>query len=393
MYRFLFLFLPFLSIEQTTQSLLWEISGNGLEKTSYLFGTIHRNDKELFQFSDSVYIALNTVDGIMTETDFFAAFDVYDSRYGTVEFSFDRNGTPFIKNNFISYTRFGNERGIPQFLDAYFQQFAVNAEKDFYALQRIEYLKKNEPNSNLFQLRKPIHRDDIYIKNYKNGNLEELETYIDRSYSENYSFEENQRNIEMIQRMDTILKSQRSVFCAVGASRLVGENNFIQQLTEMGYTLRRVESIYSENLKEKNQINSFSHHLVELDSLGFSAIFPGAPLLVYGKNEDYDFKMIYREYGQGNTYEIEFYTLDEDVSLNELAEEFIASPDQSKAYFVELNNGGEAMEGLSDAYPIGFYWTRVLLAEDYFVVLKTYGGNYFMASERAQHFFQQVELD
>jgi uncharacterized protein YbaP (TraB family) len=34
--------------------LLWEISGNGLEKPSYLYGTMHVQDKRAFEFSDSV---------------------------------------------------------------------------------------------------------------------------------------------------------------------------------------------------------------------------------------------------------------------------------------------------------------------------------------------------
>ena len=39
--------------------LLWEISGNGMKSKSYLFGSIHSNDKRVFYLTDSTYFALN----------------------------------------------------------------------------------------------------------------------------------------------------------------------------------------------------------------------------------------------------------------------------------------------------------------------------------------------
>ena len=46
MRKLLFIFISFLTIlkldaQELENSLLWEISGNGIEKSSYLFGTIH----------------------------------------------------------------------------------------------------------------------------------------------------------------------------------------------------------------------------------------------------------------------------------------------------------------------------------------------------------------
>src|SRR6478672_5891014 len=40
-------------------SLLWKISGNGLNKPSYLYGTIHIKDKRAFHLGDSVMPAFN----------------------------------------------------------------------------------------------------------------------------------------------------------------------------------------------------------------------------------------------------------------------------------------------------------------------------------------------
>lgn len=53
--------------QKLPNTLLWRISGNGLQKPSYLWGTLHLQDKRLFQFGDSLYRALETTDGYAME--------------------------------------------------------------------------------------------------------------------------------------------------------------------------------------------------------------------------------------------------------------------------------------------------------------------------------------
>ena len=48
-------------------SLFWEITGNGLAKPSYLFGTMHVSSKLVFHLSDSFYLALKSVDAVALE--------------------------------------------------------------------------------------------------------------------------------------------------------------------------------------------------------------------------------------------------------------------------------------------------------------------------------------
>src|SRR6195952_4393559 len=48
-------------------SLLWEITGNGLKKPSYLFGTMHVSNKMVFHLSDSFYYAMKSVDAVALE--------------------------------------------------------------------------------------------------------------------------------------------------------------------------------------------------------------------------------------------------------------------------------------------------------------------------------------
>ena len=50
-----------------SQGLLWEITGNGLEKPSYLYGTMHVSNKVAFHLSDSFYKAIESVDVVSLE--------------------------------------------------------------------------------------------------------------------------------------------------------------------------------------------------------------------------------------------------------------------------------------------------------------------------------------
>jgi len=53
--------------EKTYKSLLWEITGNGLKKPSYLFGTMHISNKMVFNLSDSFYSAIRNTDVVAIE--------------------------------------------------------------------------------------------------------------------------------------------------------------------------------------------------------------------------------------------------------------------------------------------------------------------------------------
>ena len=50
-------------------SLLWEITGNGLKKPSYLFGTMHVSSKLVFHLSDSFYLGIRNADMVALELD------------------------------------------------------------------------------------------------------------------------------------------------------------------------------------------------------------------------------------------------------------------------------------------------------------------------------------
>src|SRR5688572_4889983 len=78
MKRSLFLFLlVIISLQSFAQpairqkkytSLLWEITGNGARKPSYLIGTMHVSSKIAFNLPDSFYIAVRNAQVVALET-------------------------------------------------------------------------------------------------------------------------------------------------------------------------------------------------------------------------------------------------------------------------------------------------------------------------------------
>lgn len=53
--------------QATAKTLLWRISGKGLQNPSYLYGTMHLFDRRLFYFGDSVYNSIEKTEGFAME--------------------------------------------------------------------------------------------------------------------------------------------------------------------------------------------------------------------------------------------------------------------------------------------------------------------------------------
>ena len=127
----LFFLLPFCLFSQTTyvqndKQLLWEISSPKIKEKSYIFGTIHSNDKRVFDLADSVYILMDKAKMIVLETDVFSLFNKIDTRNALPKTQYDKNGNPYTSSLKASKTAYGDENGMPQFLDAFFEEYCYN---------------------------------------------------------------------------------------------------------------------------------------------------------------------------------------------------------------------------------------------------------------------------
>jgi uncharacterized protein YbaP (TraB family) len=395
-----FYFVGFISNAQiidANKELLWEISFNGKGPKSYLFGTIHSNDKRVFSLSDSVYVALNNVKTVALETNIFELFESLDTRRSIPNTLFDKNGRPYTGSNDASTTFYGDENGMPQFLDAYFEEYCLNAGKDFFALESIKdqiELTSDFPVSQKQMINSAFmsFAQEKLIELYSKGDLDALDRFIRANLSVDKTVYDKlivKRNYKMASRLDSLMKEKVSLFCAVGAGHLAGSDGLIRLLRSKGYRLRPVLWTISEYpFEAKSAVKSQKEFIYVHEPSGLVAKFPGKPFEKL--NEDKSITLKYRDLGQGNTYQIDILPIDNNLTFEEVAAIYIASPLNSPYRKKILDDGTEIYEGLSDTYPEGINWVQIQFGINYFAVIKTYGGNKYMHSNRPQNFFNQV---
>lgn len=397
-----FLFTAFISFAYSqfvdvNKQLLWEISGNGLKEKSYLFGTLHSNDKRIFDLSDSVYYALDKANLIILEADIFELFKDIDSREDLPNTLYDKDGKAYTASEIASRTTYGDENGMPQFIDALLEEYCHNANKKFFALEDV----KDQLNLGAkLNFTKRIFINDAFndfsnqklIELYLKGDITAIERFIRANLSadkEQFAALITDRNNKMAHKLDSILKKKESFFCAIGAGHLAGSEGVINLLRTRGFRLRPMLWTRSENKTlTKKKFNSFRSYPFNDLASGLNANFHGKPFSE--KNTDGSLSLIYREYGQGNSYSIDIVPNDSTLSFEQIATIYIASPPDINFNKKILDDGTLLFEGLSDTYPEGLNWVRIIFSEKYFAVLKTYGGNKFMHSDRPKKFFDNV---
>lgn len=262
-------------------SLLWEITGNGLTKPSYLFGTMHVSSKMVFHLSDSFYLALKSVDAV--------ALELNPDQWQGQMANMDR-----LKDNYADFmqpvpSNYLNENSfrIPQYDDALKvamsteptvvnsllyrsyksrEDFEEDTFLDLYIYQTGKKLgKRGTGVEDYFETEKIVlqayadmakekkkktididfeSRSEILDKTqdaYRRGDLDLMDS-LDRMMDGSDAFIEKflyKRNEIQAGSIDTILKKS-SLFVGVGAAHLPGERGVIELLRRMGYHLRPV---------------------------------------------------------------------------------------------------------------------------------------------------------
>ena len=383
---------------ESNHTLLWEITGDNLKLPSYLFGTLHTNDKRVFNFSDSLYYALDNAESIVLERDNFNLFGELELRINKPNFLIDKNGDPYSSSSFPTRTIYGDEDGMPQFLDAYFQDYCYNAGKKFEILESADLLA--EPVGSMegvsSKLGSLLTNDEQLIQLYMDGDIFRLNQFVQRNLqitSETFAKTMLDRNRRLIHVLDSLI-AKSSVFCAIGAWHLAGNEGVINLLRKRGYKLRALGSDFSEELLEsKMNIRNAQNYGYFNDSLMVHAVFPGRPKQETNTTTGAVLSLIYQQLGQGNSYILEVYNRNSEINEDTEAELYIPSPSKARFRKILGENSSFYYEGIADTYPEGLYWTRVMLKDQYVLVLKAYGGNKFMSSTRPFDFFDKVHFE
>ena len=231
---------------------LYEISGNGLSGTSYLFGSMHLNEEELFDFDDSLYYALSHCEHIAAEVDlgnidslmhdyFFDKMLKEADSDQDDEMIPDKKGRKKRKNG-IQETF--NLKGKPTFLDAYLFEAGLNMGLSGHGLEDFNQHFSLLDNMPAIMQESGFDRNspelEKMIKIYLNDKGTELEEYVIKN---NERLEKllklNSRNELQLNSFKDLAKNG-STFAIVGAAHLIGEGGLIEMLSSQGFNVRKV---------------------------------------------------------------------------------------------------------------------------------------------------------
>ncbi|MBE7171129.1 MAG: TraB/GumN family protein [Williamsia sp.] len=290
--------------QKTPQTFLWRISGNGLSKPSFLYGTIHLRDKRLFYFSDSLYHYFEQAEGFNIEVDADSVINAsvrkwsqenegrllktlmnrkeYDKWAGKLSKTLgkpaDKITTRDIWEAKNRQTAEAYKKGDMQsFMDLYLYSIAKKQGKLVGGIEDVEdqlsiiddlfdeidlaYLTQDsarETGLNILETMK-----QIYLKQ----DLDAIESFT--SGQANQKFKDivlMRRNVKMALRMDSLAR-RRSSFFAVGVAHLPGDTGVIDLLRKRGFSVDPVFSskkIAPENYTYKTvdqPWNLFTHEL------------------------------------------------------------------------------------------------------------------------------------
>lgn len=288
------------------QSLLWEISGNGLSEPSYLYGTMHVSNKIAFHLADSFFIALDNANIIALESD--------PGKWMEEMFA---SKSAMVMNGYSKYLRFRGDKNYYEGLSDLEEpdkKTLMSALRDKHALQNgflyrgsmfedeyeentyldlfiYQYGKKNgikvlnledHEETNILQIKAMIPdekldeeeekkkkkkkknyysqwNEDMTVREaleeaYRNGEVNVVDSIMKlTAHSDNYmKYFLYDRNRIMARGMDSLMKNNK-LFVGIGAAHLAGKEGVIQLMKDNGYQVRPVQRNITDYAKKKKE--------------------------------------------------------------------------------------------------------------------------------------------
>ncbi|RYY13074.1 MAG: TraB/GumN family protein, partial [Chitinophagaceae bacterium] len=266
----------------TPKTLLWRITGNGLTKPSYLFGTMHLSDKRLFRFTDSVYSAIEKSDGLAIEVnpDEMAVyyvnqmFDELENRKKLQDVlseerfeeyragltkKFNKPASEITTDEIVQarnswMSDYMAKGEMPTFVDAYLYNIARRQGKWLGGIEDLsdqlglmdDMVDESDLDLLLMDNKKKIRRTgksmiEGMIETYTREDLDAINELMNQGGAEYKDLLLLKRNVKMARRIDSLINI-RTMFLAIGAAHLPGDSGVIDLLTKRGFTLQPVIS-------------------------------------------------------------------------------------------------------------------------------------------------------
>lgn len=379
-----------LNFDKSNQ-LLWEITRKGIRQPSYIFGSIHLNNPEIFDLSDSTYYALRKAEYFVSEV---AIQDLYLPLKQPLNKNLliGANGRIYSNTLFSNKNAYGSIKGRPQFLDAYLYQVAINSGKKMVALETVEEQLNAVYNViySGFQADNSLSEREL-INIYLSGNLQTLQQAIFYGFkgSNGYSELIVNRNKKMLTTIDSVIRLGSS-FITVGAGHLAGKYGLLSLLYQSGYSVRPVTTTHSINFQEEKSFFKENHsYLYQNPSLHFDIRFGMKPLETVSGT---DIRLEHRDLGQGNIFLLEIEKLPSNgyTITNYITENFFQPVNATLQRPLLKDKADKAYEGIVSIEEYGLAWKRIVFHDGYLYKMTCSGSLPFLTSNRAQHFFNSL---
>ncbi len=288
-------------------SLLWRISGNGLQKDSYLYGTFHVADERAFHFNDSVAAAFYSCEALALEVHFDSVavpmLEMFLGGEMPVGVSLEEALPPSEADRLVRIVqeltnmreediRASTPQGLeyrlttevfesdkPVVVDSYFFTQAKQHNMLIFGLEDVQdqlgifdapatvkdWRDFADDALAFDEMRKAI---DEMIEFYREGDLDalyELTHEIESAAELEEAFDLVKRNYVMVKSAKALM-ADYSVFIGVGALHLPGEEGVIALLRKDGYTVEAVEADFDGNGRQFDELNYNYPWLVQIDS-------------------------------------------------------------------------------------------------------------------------------
>lgn len=276
----------------STRTLLWKISGNGLDKPSFLFGTIHMLCKDDAVLSNNLKEAIRNADDVYFEVDLDNMFEMLgvvskmkmrgdttlrdllsEDEYGRIKSFFESHSTmlpfsmletykPILAASLLEQNNMACDA--TAMMEQVIMEEARRHNKNIKGLETMGYqagvLDKIPYKLQAEQLLRYVddagkkESDDAELSQmmqaYRDQDLDKLEKMITQSDPAISNYTDvllNDRNKNWVEKLKGILPG-RSLLIAVGAGHLPGKEGVISLLRKAGYKVTPVANVTGKSI-------------------------------------------------------------------------------------------------------------------------------------------------
>lgn len=277
--RLSLVFILFLGISVQAQSILWKVSGKKIKSPSYLYGSIHIQDKRVFAFDqivldafmsteafameilidevtpqeikEAMFMKNNTIEEFLTPEQYKILDSIVKAKTGIGMLMYNKM-KPFFLSSQIMQLNLKKE--MDDALDLYFLKYARKEGKTVYGVEKfahqvaaidkislkeqVEMLYKGLTDTTISSDEKKFEE---LLQAYLNFDLNKLfelsnDTSLPKNFNKAFLID---RNKVMAKNFIKIAKKQ-TLFCVIGAAHLPGENGVINLLRKKGLSVEPV---------------------------------------------------------------------------------------------------------------------------------------------------------